>query len=61
MLPLAGTQNELRVVADQRGQPTYAGDVARVIAATAGRADRRDHLPFGTYHAVGGPIVSCAY
>ncbi len=55
MLQLATTRAELRVVADQRGRPTYAGDLAAVIAALVRRPDG---LPFGTYHAVGGPIVS---
>jgi dTDP-4-dehydrorhamnose reductase len=58
MLRLAATRDELRVVADQRGRPTYAGDLAAVIAAIVRRADEREPLPFGTYHAVGGPTVS---
>jgi dTDP-4-dehydrorhamnose reductase len=58
MLRLAATRDELRVVADQFGRPTYAGDVAAVIAAIVGRADLGDRLPFGTYNAVGGLIVS---
>jgi dTDP-4-dehydrorhamnose reductase len=58
MLRLAATRDELRVVADQRGRPTYAGDLAAVIAAIVRRADERGPLPFGTYHAVGGPVVS---
>lgn len=58
MLRLAASREELKVVADQRGRPTYAGDVARVIAALL-RQTESDRLPFGTYHAVGdGPIVS---
>ena len=58
MLRLASTRDELRVVADQRGRPTYAGDLASVIAELLRRADSEARLPFGTYHAVGGPAVS---
>ena len=58
ILRLAGERQELRVVADQRGRPTYAGDVARLIAriVAADGTDRR--LAHGVYHAVGGPAVS---
>jgi dTDP-4-dehydrorhamnose reductase len=55
MLRLASTRDELRVVADQRGRPTYAGDLAAVIAELVRRPER---LRFGTFHAVGGPVVS---
>jgi dTDP-4-dehydrorhamnose reductase len=58
MLRLAATRDELRVVADQRGRPTYAGDIAGLIVDLIGRADSEARLPFGTYHAVGGPAVS---
>jgi dTDP-4-dehydrorhamnose reductase len=58
MLRLAATHDELRVVADQRGRPTYAGDLAAVIAAIVRRTSERNPLPFGTYQAVGGPIVT---
>jgi dTDP-4-dehydrorhamnose reductase len=56
MLRLAATRDELRVVADQRGRPTYANDVAVVIAEMLRGSDAR--LPFGTYNVVGGPVVS---
>lgn len=58
MLRLAEERDEISVVADQRGRPTYAGDLAAVIAAIVGRESSSDRLPFGTYNAVGGPIVS---
>jgi dTDP-4-dehydrorhamnose reductase len=54
ILRLAGEREELRVVADQVGRPTYAGDLAALVNKMA--ADPR--LPYGTYHAVGGAALS---
>lgn len=53
---LAGEQRELRVVGDQLGRPTYAGDLARLVARIA--EDGESRLPYGTYHAVGGAVTS---
>jgi dTDP-4-dehydrorhamnose reductase len=58
MLNLARTRDEIRVVGDQKGRPTYAHEVARVIAEIVCRPSVAERLPFGTYNAVGGPIVS---
>lgn len=58
MLRLGGTRDALKVVADQRGRPTYAGDLARSVAAIVGRARSDNAVEFGLYHATGGPIVS---
>lgn len=45
ILARASQQNELRVVSDQRGSPTYTLDLSRKVAEILG-AD----LPGGTYH-----------
>jgi dTDP-4-dehydrorhamnose reductase len=55
MLRLGKERSELRVVADQRGRPTYAGDLARLIVALVTRPEA---VPFGTYHAGGDPPAS---
>jgi dTDP-4-dehydrorhamnose reductase len=59
MLRIAEQNDTLRVVADQRGRPTYAGDLAQLIAALVQRKDTLEPpLLYGTYHAVGGKVVS---
>ena len=57
MIRLAGERDSLNVVADQRGIPTYAGDLASVIAAIV-RAGNEEQVAWGTFHAVGGIEVS---
>lgn len=69
MLRLAGERDQLRIVADQHGRPTYAGHLARMIALlVTGRT--RSSVPWGTFHVGGGDptswykfatqIISCA-
>ena len=55
MLRLARERDELRVVADQHGCPTYAGDIADVLLAMVGRIVASQELGWGTYHYCGTP------
>lgn len=58
VLRLAGDRDELRVVDDQWGRPTYAGDLARCIAQLLASADQASALPSGLHHVGAGPILS---
>ncbi len=63
MLRLAETRPELKVVDDQRGRPTAAGDLADFIlhAAPALAAKARDDV-FGVFHFAGdGPTSWCGF
>lgn len=51
MVRLGKERSELKVVNDQRGRPTYAGDLARLITALV---TNPGSVATGTYHA-GGP------
>lgn len=68
MLRLAGSRPELRVVDDQRGSPTYAPHLARVVLAIARQLPGRDEgssahaAPWGIYHAAGaGETTWCGF
>lgn len=58
MLRLAADRPELKVVADQRGRPTYAGDLARLIEKLCTAPASAATLPWGIHHATGGTAVS---
>ncbi len=55
MLRLAGERDELSVVADQCGAPTWAGDIADVLLNMAAQYRDKNELPWGTYHYIGAP------
>jgi len=50
MLRLGKEQNLVRVVNDQYGCPTYAGDLADAVLAIAGRIQEGNRISWGTYH-----------
>lgn len=50
MLRLAKERDELAVVADQYGCPTYAGDIAAVITAFVDRYLQQQSISWGVYH-----------
>jgi dTDP-4-dehydrorhamnose reductase len=52
MLRLAQTRSSLRVVADQRGCPTSARDIAEALQRIAVSALEDPATPWGTYHFV---------
>jgi len=58
MLRLAREGRALRVVHDQFGRPTYAGDLARLVGRIVDTMNQPETLPHGLHHAVGGPATS---
>lgn len=58
MLRLAATRNELSVVGDQFGGPTYAGDIANTLIKVAQRISEGYVVEYGIYHYSGLPHVS---
>lgn len=60
MLRLAAERDELRVVADQYGNPTAAADLARCTAMLVEKLSNNpdDNRPWGTYHCVNRDAAS---
>jgi dTDP-4-dehydrorhamnose reductase len=58
MIRLAQQHDTLRVVEDQFGRPTYAGDLAHLVVTLTEAATNSNTLTPGIYHAVGGRATS---
>lgn len=58
MLRLAATRNELSIVGDQFGGPTYAGDIAKVLVEITKHISNGESMEYGVYHYSGLPHVS---
>ncbi|EKO3825631.1 dTDP-4-dehydrorhamnose reductase [Vibrio harveyi] len=58
ILRLAANRNELSIVGDQLGGPTYAGDIAKVLVEIASRIAKGESVEYGVYHYSGLPHVS---
>lgn len=60
MLRLAASNDEVRVVADQIGRPTWAKDIARTVLDVAVRAQSGDRKALGVFHYSGTGDASWA-
>lgn len=57
IIRLAGERNELRIITDQKGAPTYAGDIAQALLKIIKCLDK-GQTDWGTYHYTGTPALS---
>ncbi|MEN9917142.1 MAG: hypothetical protein RLY40_1074 [Pseudomonadota bacterium] len=57
ILRLAKEKNELKIIADQRGAPTYAGDIALTLIKIIDCLEQ-GQTTWGTYHYTGKPALS---
>jgi dTDP-4-dehydrorhamnose reductase len=62
MLRLAGERDEISVVDDQRGTPTFSGDLADATVALLGALERPGAEHFGVFHSVSeGDTTWCGF
>jgi dTDP-4-dehydrorhamnose reductase len=50
MVRLGKERDELKIINDQTGSPTYAGDIAKAIEKLVGLSLKNDFIAWGTYH-----------
>jgi len=53
ILRLANENEEIRIVSDQIGCPTFASDLAEAVMGIASRYRDKGEIPWGTYHYCG--------
>jgi dTDP-4-dehydrorhamnose reductase len=58
MVRLAKERDELGVVADQYGCPTYAGDLAQAVLQICNQYEQGKNIPAGVYHYCGDTPTS---
>ncbi|PKG93130.1 dTDP-4-dehydrorhamnose reductase [Paraglaciecola sp. MB-3u-78] len=58
MLRLGKERDQLSIVGDQVGGPTYAGDIASALIGIATGIDNNESVKYGLYHFSGFPHVS---
>jgi dTDP-4-dehydrorhamnose reductase len=58
MIKLGQERDEIGVVADQYGCPTFAPDLAEAILDIFGQITENRHVPWGTYHYCGKGVTT---
>jgi len=58
ILRLAKQRDELSVVADQTGTPTWAGDIAEILLEIVDRIHQSKAISWGLYHYTGFPVIT---